>query len=101
MTPSEAIKRWNLNAGNINAGKAVDFICPKCGYRAQFTIGANGIVVIDGTGEITSFTFYKDFEPDHHCECNECGHPAQVRDFKCKGLDKLLTKMTGLSEPCS
>lgn len=97
MTPAIAIKRFNLDASCINAGRAKDLICPNCGHRRQFTVGvSHGIITLRGNGEVTGFTF-GEFQPDYHCSCDECGEDGTISDFTCLDLDNTITRLAGLT----
>lgn len=95
MTPAEAAARWRLSAGDINSGHAVDYICPSCGSRAAFRVGARGTVTITGQGVTTGFN---DIElgTDDYCQCVACDHDGAVPKFKVVGLDAYLIKEAGL-----
>ncbi len=95
MTPAEAVAKWRLGAPNINGGDAADFICPKCGSREEFHIGAKGTVVLTGHGETTSF-YAVELGSDDFCKCGKCGFNDAVPDFKVPGLNAYLIAAVGL-----
>jgi len=74
-----------LDMANPNVNCLVGMACPKCGSFGAFTIavGQFGLARITDAGmdEFINST-NTEWEADAHCECNDCGHTATVREFR-------------------
>lgn len=88
MTPAEAAAHWGLSAANVNEGHAKDLVCPACGSRDEFHVGAKGVVVLRNTGEVAEFYAVEVSETnDDYCKCAACEHDGVLSEFRVPGLD--------------
>jgi len=91
--PNEVITKFRLTKNDINRGTSQDLICPGCGGRSRFEIGGVCVGIFDSKGIMVDMAEF-DFHEHSLCVCGLCNHEGDVSEFRVKGLDAALEKLS-------